>query len=921
VKPLCKPEALVLLVSVFLAAALPAKAATDNGKVRGKVIDEYNAITLPGAVVEVVGTTTLAYTDIDGVYELSVPPGSHKVKVSFSGYQEKVVEVRAEVGRPTTVDVALQLPTVQLSEQITVEGEATPAEASQAAAMLERKKAGVISEALARDEMSKNADSDAAAAMTRVTGVSVVDGQYVFVRGLGERYSNTTLNGTVLPTTEPDKRVVPLDLFPTGLIDQVRIIKSYLPDKPAEFAGGLLEIEPINFPTQATFSLSLSTGYNSQATFEDVDSYPGGGRDWLGLDDGTRSLPSVIPDEKLVGRGIFGGGFTDEELITFGRAFSNVWEPVTRSGRPDSSFSILAGNSWDRFGAVASVTYNYKNRFRSERQQIYQLGAGQQGLRPTNDFDFRYSTVRATLGAVANLAYRFSGNHRVAVENFFTNSGRDETRSFEGYQEDKGVPLRNTRLLWLQERVFSSKLSGEHFFPGLSNSRADWRFVYSRAERDEPDLREMLYEYDPVQDAFFWSDESQSALRLFSESTDKVYEGAGDWSLFFRSFGQRLMSLKVGGAWTYRDRFFSSRRLRFKPRSVSGVDLTAPPEELFVPENIGTVFRLEEDTRRTDRYDAEHTILAGYAMADVPFSDRLRLVGGARVEYSDQAVLTRDPFDPTLASIRSALENTDVLPGLNLIYGLGADTNLRLSVSQTVNRPEFRELAPYEFTDIVGGRAVVGNPDLKRALIRNADLRWEWLPQRGSADGEVIAVSAFYKDFQDPIERVVEATAQFRTSYANAKGARNLGFEVEARKALNSALLLGLNYTFVDSQIELERGTGQVQTSLDRPLAGQSGNVLNAMLELRLPGDLTARALVNWFDDRISDVGALGIPDILEEGRASVDAVITKRLGHYTLRFAGENLTNAENRYTQGGEFQRGFKVGQSVSLGMTYSR
>ena len=910
----------LLCVSVALAAA-PFGEAADGTKVTGKVIDEHNAITLPGAAVEVVGGETVVHADLDGVYQLTLPAGTHQIKVSFSGYRDKVLEVRAAAGETVRADAVMSLPSVKLTEEITVTAEAGPAATSQAAAMVERRKAGIISEALAREEMSQNADSDAAAAMTRVTGVSVVEGQYVFVRGLGERYSNTTLNGAVLPTTEPDKRVVPLDLFPTGLVGQVKVTKSYLPDRPAEFSGGLLEIEPINFPPEATFSVSVSGGWNSRATFKDIDKYPGSGTDWLGFGGGTRSLPSAIPDEKLVERGILGSGFSSQELVGFAQEFDNVWEPRSGTGRPDSSFSILAGNSWNKLGAVASVSYNYKNRFRSERQQIYNLGAGQTGLRPTNDFDFRYSTVKATLGAVGNVAYRFSGSHRVALENFYTNSGRDETRTFEGYQDDKGVPLRNTRLFWLQESVLSSKLSGEHFFPFLSNGRVDWRFTYSRATRDEPNLREVLYEFDPVQDVFKWSNESQSGLRMFNELTDQSYEGGGDLSFFFPSFGQRLMSVKVGGGYTYRDRFFSSRRIRLKPDRLVGVDLTASPETLFAPENLGDSFRLEEDTRLTDRYDAEHTILAGYLMADVPLTERFRFVGGARVEYSDQAVLTRDLFDPTLPSIRSTLENTDVLPGINLVYSLGTGTNLRLAVSQTVNRPEFRELAPYEFTDIVGGRGVVGNPDLERALIRNADLRWEWFPASGAADGEVFALSAFYKDFDKPIEKVVEATAAFRTSFANALGARNFGLEVEARKALGGLVLVGLNYTFVSSEIDLERGAGQIQTNLDRPLAGQSKNIVNGMVELRSARrDLSARLLFNWFDDRISEVGALGIPDILEEGRASVDLVLTKRLGPYTLRVSGEDLTNAETRFTQGGQFQRAFSMGRSISLGVSYS-
>jgi TonB-dependent receptor len=305
-------------------------------------------------------------------------------------------------------------------------------------------------------------------------------------------------------------------------------------------------------------------------------------------------------------------------------------------------------------------------------------------------------------------------------------------------------------------------------------------------------------------------------------------------------------------------------------------------------------------------------------MIDLPFSERWRFVGGARVEKSEQNVETSDLFavDPT--TIVSNLDNTDLLPGLNLIYALNGGQNLRFGYSRTVNRPEFRELAPFEFTDVVGGRATVGNPELQRALISNYDLRWEWFP----SGSEVIAASFFYKDFQNPIERTVQATAQLRTSFANAESATNLGFEIEARKQLHPNLLVSTNYTWVDSDIEIGRAAGEVQTSTSRPLAGQSKNVFNAMVEFLIPRfDLSTRVLYNYFDDRIVDVGSLGLPDIIEEGRESLDLVAIKRFGERAqLRFVFDNITDADYLFTQGGEPQRLYKVGPTFAVNFSYS-
>ncbi len=922
-----KPNRLVAAAFSVLAVVVAVSSsaeAEETGRIRGRVLDEYNAVTLPGAPVEVVGQGHRRLLRHGRRLRHQAPPGTYDVKVTFSGYKDRVRQgVVVTAGQTTDLSLVLSIGTVELSEEITVTAEAGPLATSQAASLLERRKSGSVSDGLAREEMSANADTDASEAMSRVTGVSVVGGQYVYVRGLGERYSNTTLNGSVLPTTEPDKRVVPLDLFPTALLESVKVTKSYMPDKPAEFSGGLLEIEPINFPDRPVLSVSFSGGYNSNTTGKDGLSYPGGGTDWLGFDDGRRALPGDIPNQKVVPAGRFGGGFTQDEIQAFGRSFENVWEPRETTGKPDTSFSILAGNSWDKLGAVGSVTYNYKNRYRTEEQQYYALGEGNTGLRPTNDYDFRYSTYRATVGAVGNLSYRFSGSHRLAWENFYTNSGQDEARLFEGYQEDKGVPLRNQRVYWIQESVLSSKLSGEHFFPSLANGRIDWRATYSRAKRDEPDLRENLYEFRPSLGEFEWSNESQSGFRMFNGLTDNVYDGGVDWTMLFSGSGRSTV-LKVGGQYTHRTRDFLSRRLRFKPTRGRPVDLTQSPEVIFQEQNIGQLgdFQLEEDTRPTDRYDATHDIYAGYAMVDLPLTQRLRFIGGARVESSQQEVITTDPFDPTIGVVPASLDDTDVLPGLNFVFQLTPDQNLRAAFSQTLNRPEFRELAPFEFTDIVGGRAVVGNPDLKRAKITNADLRWEWFPSGGGADGEVVAASVFWKEFTDPIEKVVEATAAFRTSYANAKGARNVGFELEGRKSFGPYVLVGLNYTYTNSQIELERGTAQIQTNLDRPLAGQSPHVVNGMLELRNRShDLSGRVLVNYFANRIADVGVLGTPDILEEGRPTLDVVVTRTFGTWALRLTGTNLTDAEYLFTQGGQLQRLFKEGRTISLGVSYSQ
>jgi outer membrane receptor protein involved in Fe transport len=887
------------------------------GKVAGVVIDQFNAMTLPMAPIEVVDTGAVFYTELDGRYSFELPPGDYRLKVTFVGYQEQLVSVTVVAGQTVSLDIPVSME--RFAEEVTVTAEAeTPQLFTAEAQLVERKKATVISDNLAAEDMRKNADSSAASAMQRVTGLTVVDGQYVFVRGLGERYSNTQLNGSTLPTTEPEKKVVPLDLFPSALIQSVQVQKTYMPDKQGDFTGGLVQIEPLSFPDRQVFDFSLGYSFNSETTFQDFGNYPGGSYDWLGYDDGTRALPTAIPaDDKVVrGSAFTGAGFTRGELENFGESFANVWEPrLSSSAAPNQSYSLVYGNSTEKLGAVFSFAYNYKNQSQTEVQNFYSVSDEQISLQ--NNYDFDVASTDTTMGMVGNLAYKINGNNRLAFENFYTNNSSNETRVFEGFNQDINTEIRDSRLWWVQESIYSGKVSGEHFFSNLSNSRLDWRTSFSTAVRDEPDMRETLYEFNTVRDEFVLADESQSGFRMFNDLNDHLYEVGADWSVYTTQWNGLPAMIKAGPYVQFRDRDFSSRRFRFIPIAPGQIDLTQMPETLFAPENIGPIFELREETRNTDTYTADQTITAGYGMIDLPFSETWRFVGGVRVERSEQNVETFDLFavDPT--TIVSNLDNTDVLPGLNVIYTLSSAQNLRFGYSRTVNRPEFRELAPFEFTDVVGGRATVGNPNLQRALISNYDVRWEWFP----TSSEVVAASFFYKDFQDPIERTVQATAQLRTSYANAEGAKNVGFEIEARKQIAANVFVSTNYTYVDSNIEIGRGMGEVQTSTSRPLAGQSSNVFNAMVEFQWPAfDFSTRVLFNYFDDRIIDVGSLGLPDIIEEGRESVDVVAIKRFGAGQLRFIFDNLTDADYLFSQGGEVQRLYNVGPTFGVSFSWS-
>ncbi len=923
---------LLLGVAWTPAPAEPAAQAAAARKVRvtGIVRDESNNITLPGVPVEVVGLDTIVYTDVDGRYVLDLAPGSYELKVAMDGYQDRLLKFDVAAGsRAMDVNVGMRMS--GFAETVVVQGDApVDAVTSSAETMIaERKNAPTIVDNLGAQDMKRNADSDAAGAMSRVTGLSVVDNQYVYVRGLGERYSNTTLSGATLPTTEPDKKVVPLDMFPAGLLDNVSVTKSYSPERSAEFAGGLVTITPIKFPSRPVISLGYGFSGNTITTGKSIPLSPLGSRDWLGFDNGARSMPSAFPSNKIVRQGIYTPdvGYTPDQITGFGEALENRWTPSTADGAPGQNWGVVFGNRFGKLGLVASMSHSYREQYTEEQRAFYRIGdAGE--LEAVSNYDMQYGTQRAQLGVVGNISYQFTSNNRITLENFYSHSGRDEGRYFEGPNTENNFYYRNYRLQFIEEGLLSNSLSGEHFLAGLGNSRIDWRASYAQANRDEPDLRETLYQANQVRDAsgnytpvgsFLLADESQSGFRMFNGLDDETVDVAANWGVF-KNTGNRPTQYKFGVNVIDRGRDFSSRRFRYIPNVANsggsvGLNLSLSPEELYTTENIGPRWRFNEETRPVDGYTGDQTTLAAYGMVDVALSPSSRLIAGARVEDFNQEVTTFDPFGLFVRTTTAENKNTDIFPSVNWVQAIRANQNIRLSYSTTVNRPEFRELAQFEFTDVVGARAVQGNPDLDRALIQNVDARWELFPGGRS----IVAASGFYKYFDSPIERVVIAGAQPIATFQNADQARNFGVELEAAYDLDRGLLVNANYTWMDSAITLSPEQRTVQTSQTRSLAGQSNNLLNVTAEYVFKG-FSTRLLFNYFGDRISDVGANQAPDTIENGRETVDLVFVQRFSpKLNLRVSIENLTDAEWLFTQGNSVQRSFQLGRTIGFAIGY--
>jgi len=895
-----------------------------EGTVLGLVFDANSGEPVRGARIVVEGMPEkAASTDVDGAYQLALPAGTYSINVTAPNFRPSTIEgVVVVAGEAADGSVVLSVEgAADTTVEVTATVESTTATAE--ALMVERKLAATVSDGISREDISNSTASDAAGAVQKVTGVSVVEGGYVYVRGLGERYSSTMLNNAMLPTTEPERRVVPLDLFPASLLNNVNVIKSYTPDLPGEFAGGLVQLETVEFPRAKIFTAGVSVGFNSRTTFKPGDSYRGGSYDFFGFDDGSRDLPSTVPQD---GR-VFPGEFSPDEFQEIGRSFSTNWQPVPQENmRPSISYSVAGGNTWGKVGLVGAVTFSNKLQRQSELLRfLVNTGDGQAGIL-TDYPDYIADNESVRIGGVLNLALALNTTNKIIFRNTLTRESDKEARTFEGLNGRIDTQIRNERLRWIERQLVSTGVEGEHVFPGAKNSLLTWQFTYSASSRDEPDLREVVRAIRNDGTASFLAS-PQSGRRFYNYLDDKILEPQVAWSTPF--YGKGFSGkFELGFRGTFRDREFAARRFRFVPLRLFELDLTAPSNELLGPDNITpNLFQIRENTRGTDQYDASMDVFAGYAMADISMGGKWRLVGGVRIEDADIVVETIDPLVPGAVPALSNLTNRDPLPAINAIYALTSKSNLRFGYSQTLSRPDFRELSPFDFVNVLGGYSFAGNPDLVRAKIKNFDARWEHF----FGGSQIVAASYFFKDFTNPIEVTIQpTTGDLRQTYINAAGGRNQGIELEFRRKLSSIspklndFSLQANFTFVDSDVEIGEGQRDLLTSLNRPMMGQSRVIYNVIAEWLKPRwRSNARFYVNYVSRRITDVGALQLPDVYQESNTFVDFVYQYNVrddGRWAIRLSAENLTDNHYDWTQADILQRSFRLGRTYSVGTTFS-
>ncbi|MDI3282350.1 TonB-dependent receptor [Polyangium sp. 15x6] len=914
-------------LTLFLPALSPAQEGVDEallgeedpsrpapagkGVVWGVVTDAKTKEPVIDAQVSVVGTNKKVIADFDGRYRLELAPGNYELRVFYQLYKaQRVQNVRVTSGAVEKVDVALS--TEESKQEIVVEIEADPDRASAAAQTLLRKNAAHTGDAVSAQEIARTPDRNAADAARRVVGASVVGQRYVIVRGLGDRYTNALLNGVPLPSPEPDRQAVPFDLFPTTVLSDLTIVKTFTPDMPGDFTGGSVRVSTRELPEKFTISGTFYLGANSETTFRSRLTYAGGGTDFLGIDDGTRALPPGFPTDYKVGKGEEkpdGSLMSSREADELGRALNRPMTTSRTTALPNMSGNFTIGNT-HRFGGdhelgyMAALTYGRRFQIRQgEILRTFTIDTNiSDDLALQNDYRVDTGLDVVSWGGFAGLTYRYAKDHKVSLIGLHSRSSENEAREIGGHAEEGG-PGRtayDTRLRFVSRSLTFGQLAGEHKIRKANDATLEWNLTASVATSDEPGTRENVYLADDGPKA--WQSTTLSGLHFYANQAETAVGGAVHYTQPIRK-GDSPTRVKVGGLVQVRSRAFDARRLRYIPTADTTEEAAAfslPPDQLFTNEYIGSSLSLTEYTRPSDTYDATQRMFSGYFMTDTSIRPWMRVVLGARVEASTQRL---DTFDGSMNPQQVELSTTDLLPSLGLVFKTTDRSNLRASVTRTLARPQLRELAPFTFTDYFGARENQGNPDLDRTTIVNADLRFEFFPTLA----EVAAISVFYKDFTKPIEQIIMPSNRGIVSYRNAKGAQNAGIELELRKNLGfvSPILADLgvltNLTLVHSRVSLDGDEG-VQTSDVRPLAGQSPYVVNAGLDYASDKLGTRlRVLYNVYGRRIAQVGAYELPDVYEQPRHLLDVTVAQRIGKYVdLKLSAENLLLAPVVFTQG---------------------
>jgi outer membrane receptor protein involved in Fe transport len=874
---------------------------SQTGIISGSVVDESSGSSLPGVNVTLKELKKTLTSDSDGKFIFrNIPVGIYELEFRFTGYETKAVsEVNVIANETTSITASLNSQKNVLDEVVITRTKAKTE--SVKSLLIAQKNSANVSDGISAETIKRTPDKNTSDVLKRISGASIQDNRFVIVRGLNDRYNAAFLNGAPLPSSESDRKAFSFDIFPSNMLDNLIITKTASPDLPGDFAGGVVQINTKSVPDKDFQTISIGTGYNTITTGKTQKTYKGSGTDWLGFDNGTRALPSTIPNTEVFST------LGYQERVEVAKSFESDWNIKNSTFAPNYSFQYSIGHHFDikdkTLGIMFSVSNNKSNNFNTALRNDYDNPEGIPAvlLKTYNDRNYSEQVLTA---ALANFSLKFNDNHSLSFKNILSLNSTDLVVERSGLNDVADVRLTVADVRWFtSSKIYSGQLNGEHYF-SKPKIKLNWTGFYSDIKRDIPNLRRNIYTIadpdstDPAQTtpiaviANNNGGPDYGGGMFWAENKEFITGGKIDISRKF-SIGEKLNNeIKIGGFTQYRERDFFARQLQYNTLTqpsgtLFDTDLLELPNAtIFNVANMGPQpsglngFTLFDFTKFTDTYFATSKLHAGYLMLDNRYK-KFRLIWGVRFESFTQ---TLDARETEVGYLALNKKQNDVLPSVNLIYAITSKQNLRISYSKTLNRPEYRELAPFGFYDFTTQFFTQGNPNLKIATVKNFDLRYEFYPGKG----QLLSVSYFRKNFTNPIELKLGINNKTVT-YENADSAVNSGIELEFRTLLSSIfknenttvfddITLFANTAIIKSVVDITSfNTANTDTSV--PLQGQSPFVVNVGLQyLNKENGWVFSSNLNRVGNRIAIAANQFNPALWEKGRTMIDFQVAKSL-------------------------------------------
>lgn len=918
---------------LLMCAVVTADAAA--GIIRGTILDKSNREALTGATIQVVGTPLGAVADVEGHFLLpEVKNGTYTLAVNYVGYQEIRLNGVKVTADPLNFDFALEADAQALGEVTVV---ARVKKNTDVAMMTDQRRSLVVQSGVSAQQITKTQDKDASEVIKRVPGVSLIDEKFVMVRGLSQRYNNVWMNGGAVPSSEADSRAFSFDMIPSSQLDHLVIVKSPAPEYPSDFTGGFILIHTQEMPEENSFHVSLGAGVNDRTHFRSFLANRGSGTDFLGFDNGLRSLAVGM-------KGTMNTYPGSTNLDVLNNGLHNDWRLKTLHPAADGKLNLAYSHRWDcesgqRIGLLAAV--NYANTYKSATDMENSLygvydTTNDQSVYMRHSRDNQYSHD-ARLGAMLNLTFEpRNTRHRYEWKNLFNQLGKNRYTERRGFNAQNDAE-HHMEYYYASRTTYNTQFTGKHT---LDATHWDWSAGYAYANRNLPDRRRI-----ELNDR---TDNRMGLYRISREFTrldEHIASASANYEHTF-AFGSFQPVLKAGAYGEYRTRTYRTRQFdySYNPTNTtlpSGFQFTDNPvEDLLTPEHYGAdKLYLQEEVNKLNDYQGNNSSGAGYAAVHLPYG-AFSLYAGVRYEYNRMELVmnTRAHEDSPRSTFYTY---SDLFPSVNATYALAEKQQLRLAYGKSVNRPEFRELSTSVFYDFDLASDVKGNADLQAAYIHNLDLRYEWYP----ASGELFSVALFYKRFNNPIEwtYTVSGGTNLLYSYKNARAADTYGIEVDLRKTLDFIGLRGVSWSFNGSLIQSNVRFAKGSAEKSRAMQGQSPYLVNTGFFYQHPtAGLTAAVLYNRIGKRIVGVGrsvgtsgaedAKDIPNSYEMPRNTLDLSAGKKWGRCEVKVTvrdllAERITFQQmDNITVGGqsrniaEVTKQYKPGRNYALTVSYN-